>query len=110
MLQFDVVAYQLENEYNVQYIYESVSVITAFWVICKDKSMLGQFKKEQSRNLAYDGGEHLTYLAPLRVNMRITWENGLKSNLVKYESIRHNPASYKSPLFPVKEGVFCFLS
>ena len=74
LLQFDVVAYRLENEYNVQCIYEFVNVVTTRWVICEDKSILEQFKQEQSRNLAYDGSEHLIYLAPSRVNLRITME------------------------------------
>ena len=74
LLQFDVVVYRLENEYNVQCIYESVSIVTAFWVFCKDKLVLERFKREQSRNLAYDGSEYLTYLASSRVNVKITIE------------------------------------
>ncbi|AAO90345.1 peptide chain release factor 3 [Coxiella burnetii] len=74
LLQFDVVAYRLENEYNVKCVYESVNVVTARWVICDDKAVLERFNQEQSRNLAYDGGGHLTYLAPSRVNLEITME------------------------------------
>lgn len=74
LLQFDVVAYRLENEYNVKCVYESVNVVTARWVICDDKAVLERFNQEQSRNLAYDGGGHLIYLAPSRVNLEITME------------------------------------
>ena len=74
LLQFDVVVYRLENEYNVKCIYEPLNVVTARWVICEDKSMLETFKREQSRNLAYDGGKYLTYLAPSRVNLEIMME------------------------------------
>ncbi|AIT62957.1 peptide chain release factor 3 [Coxiella burnetii] len=74
LLQFDVVAYRLQNEYNVKCVYESVNVVTARWVICDDKAVLERFNQEQSRNLAYDGGGHLTYLAPSRVNLEITME------------------------------------
>ncbi|MDE3400778.1 MAG: peptide chain release factor 3 [Coxiella burnetii] len=74
LLQFDVVAYRLENEYNVKCVYESVNVVTARWVICDDKAVLERFNQEQSHNLAYDGGGHLTYLAPSRVNLEITME------------------------------------
>ncbi|WP_267256616.1 peptide chain release factor 3 [Coxiella endosymbiont of Ornithodoros maritimus] len=74
LLQFSVVAYRLENEYNVKCVYEPVNVVAARWVICDDKAVLERFNQEQSRNLAYDGGGHLTYLAPSRVNLEITME------------------------------------
>lgn len=74
VLQFDVVAYRLKNEYNVQCVYESVNTVTARWICCDDKKMLEQFKKEQERNLALDGAGNLTYLAPSRVNLDITRE------------------------------------
>ena len=74
LLQFDLVAYRLENEYNVKCVYEPVNVVTARWVICDDKAVLKRFNQQQSRNLAYDGGGHLTYLASSRVNLEITME------------------------------------
>ena len=36
--------------------------------------MLNDFKKKVSDNLAMDGGEHLTYLAPSMVNLNLTME------------------------------------
>lgn len=74
VLQFDVVAYRLQSEYNVNCGYESVNVATARWIICDDKKMLEDFKRQQSRNLALDGADHLTYLAPSRVNLSIVME------------------------------------
>jgi peptide chain release factor 3 len=74
VLQFDVVAYRLVREYNVQCSYEDVSVATARWVQCNDKKMLEKFKEEQYRNLALDNADYLTYLAPSRVNLDITME------------------------------------
>ena len=82
ILQFDVVAYRLENEYNVKCAYEPVNVVTARWVACDDRTIIEKFKREQSHNLAYDGAEYLTYLAPSRVNLEITtekWSNILFS-------------------------------
>jgi len=73
-LQFDVVAYRLKNEYNVECSYEAVNTVTARWVHCGDKNKLEQFKQQQRRNLAEDGGGYLTYLAPSRVNLDITKE------------------------------------
>ena len=74
LLQFDVVAYRLENEYNVKCVYEPISVVAARWIACDDKAIIEQFKREQSRNLAYDGAKYLAYLAPSRVNLEITIE------------------------------------
>jgi peptide chain release factor 3 len=74
MLQFDVVAYRLKNEYNVDCVYENVSVATARWVYCDDAKMLEDFKNKAFDNLALDGSDNLTYLAPTRVNLNLTME------------------------------------
>lgn len=74
MLQFDVVAYRLKHEYNVDCVYENVSVATARWVYCDDEKMLEDFKKKAFDNLALDGSDNLTYLAPTRVNLNLTME------------------------------------
>jgi len=71
-LQFDVVAYRLKDEYSVDAIYESVNVFTAHWVDCDDEKMLADFNRKQAENLALDGGGHLSYLAPTRVNLSLT--------------------------------------
>lgn len=73
-LQFDVVAYRLQDEYKVQAIYEPVNVYTAHWVECSDEKMLADFRKKQAENLALDGGGHLSYLAPTRVNLNLIQE------------------------------------
>lgn len=73
-LQFDVVAYRLKNEYNVDCIYEDVNVLTARWIYCADTKMLEQFKQKAFDNLALDGGDALTYLAPTRVNLNVMME------------------------------------
>ena len=74
VLQFEVVSYRLEDEYKVECIYEPISVNTARWVECDDPKMLGEFKRKAVENLAIDGGGHLTYLAPSRVNLSLTEE------------------------------------
>ena len=74
MLQFDVVAYRLQHEYKVECVYEQVSVSTARWIKCADKKMLEQFKNKNFDNLALDGGDYLTYLAPTRVNLNLAIE------------------------------------
>jgi peptide chain release factor 3 len=74
LLQFDVVAYRLKHEYNVDCVYETVSVATARWVYCDDNKKLEEFKVKAHDNLALDGSDNLTYLAPTRVNLNLTME------------------------------------
>jgi peptide chain release factor 3 len=74
VLQFDVVAFRLKEEYGVECGFEAVNVNTARWVTCDDAKKLEEFKKKASDNLAIDAGGSLTYLAPTRVNLDLTIE------------------------------------
>lgn len=74
MLQFDVVAYRLKHEYNVDCVYENVSVVTARWIYSEDAKKLEEFKNKAFDNLALDGSDNLTYLAPTRVNLNLMIE------------------------------------
>jgi len=74
ILQFDVVAFRLKDEYKVDCNYVPVSVNTARWVECSDAKMLAEFKRKAEAHLAIDGSGHLTYLAPTRVNLSLTEE------------------------------------
>jgi len=73
-LQFDVVAHRLQNEYNVDCVYESVNVNTARWVSANDPKKFAEFEVKYRDNLALDGGGNLTYLAPSMVNLNLTME------------------------------------
>lgn len=74
MLQFEVVAYRLKDEYKVEAIYDTVNVYTARWIECGDAKKLEEFKVKAMDQLAVDGGGHLTYLAPTRVNLSLMEE------------------------------------
>ena len=74
VLQFDVVAYRLQSEYNVDAIFENVNVQTARWVHCEDEKMLADFTRQLELNLARDAAGQLVYLAPSRVNLQLTIE------------------------------------
>ena len=74
VLQFEVVAYRLKDEYKVEAIYEPVNVATARWVDCTDNKKMEEFKRKCAENLSIDGGGHLTYLAPTRVNLSLSEE------------------------------------
>jgi peptide chain release factor 3 len=74
ILQFDVVAFRLKNEYGVECGFEAVNVQTARWVTSDDERKLAEFGKKVSENLALDSAGSLTYLAPTRVNLELTME------------------------------------
>jgi len=74
VLQFEVVVQRLKTEYNVDAIYEPISVATARWCTCNDERTLEQFKKKAGDNLALDGGDNLTYIAPTMVNLSLAQE------------------------------------
>ena len=74
VLQFDVVASRLENEYGVDCSFEQVNVTTARWVECADDKMLAKFKEKAASNLALDHAGDLVYIAPTRVNLDMTME------------------------------------
>lgn len=74
ILQFDVVAYRLKNEYNVECKYEDVSIATARWVGSENRKKLEEFKQHLAHNLALDVGNNLTYLAPTMINLNLTQE------------------------------------
>lgn len=74
VLQFDVVAFRLQEEYKVECVYEAVNVSTVRWIHCDDERKLAEFKKKAHDQLSLDGGGYLTYLAPSRVNLAIMQE------------------------------------
>ncbi len=74
VLQFDVVAFRLLEEYKVDCIYEPVTVSTVRWIHSEDERKLAEFKKKAHDQLSHDGGGYLTYLAPSRVNLQLMQE------------------------------------
>jgi peptide chain release factor 3 len=73
-LQFDVVAFRLQDEYSVQAAFDNVNVHTARWVYSKDAKKLEEFRAKAYDNLALDHSGALVYLAPTRVNLQLTLE------------------------------------
>jgi len=74
VLQFDVVVHRLKAEYKVDAVYEPISVATARWVGSDDAVKLDVFRKKCFDNLALDGGDNLTYIAPTMVNLQLSQE------------------------------------
>ena len=68
VLQFDVAAYRLKDEYGVEATFEPVSVTTALGPL-QQRSWKSSAKN--ALNLALDAAGHLVYLAPTRVNLQL---------------------------------------
>jgi peptide chain release factor 3 len=73
-LQFEVVAFRLQDEYGVQCVFEPVSVHTARWLDAADPGALEEFRARAHDHLAVDHAGALVYLAPTRVNLQLTQE------------------------------------
>jgi len=73
-LQFEVVAFRLQDEYGVQCVFDPISVHTARWVDSEDERKLEEFRSRAHENLALDHSGLLVYLAPSRVNLQLTLE------------------------------------
>ena len=74
VLQFDVVAWRLRNEYGVESRYEPVGVTTARWVRSIDPIRLADFRRRNDARLALDSAGNLAYLAPTMVNLNLAAE------------------------------------
>ena len=74
ILQFDVVAHRLKNEYSVDCSFEGVQVSTARWLKFPDDKTEREFRNKNEVNLALDGANVLTYIAPNNVNLQLTKE------------------------------------
>jgi peptide chain release factor 3 len=73
-LQFEVVAFRLQDEYGVQCVFEAINVATARWIDCDDPKKLAEFRERAYDNLGLDHAGELVYLAPSRVNLELTIE------------------------------------
>ncbi|MDB5794326.1 MAG: peptide chain release factor 3 [Noviherbaspirillum sp.] len=75
VLQFEVVASRLMNEYGVDAVFEGTSISSARWVSCDDKRVLADFEKSSAgNNVAYDAAGNMAYLATSGVNLKLTQE------------------------------------
>jgi peptide chain release factor 3 len=75
VLQFEVVASRLKNEYGVDAVFEGTSISSARWVTCEDKKIMADFERSSAgHNLAHDAAGNLAYLATSGVNLRLTQE------------------------------------
>ncbi|MXP67712.1 peptide chain release factor 3 [Pantoea sp. Aalb] len=74
ILQFEVVIVRLKTEYNIDIIYESVSISAIRWIECNDVKKFIEFKNKNESNLALDANCNLAYIAPTMVNLSLIQE------------------------------------
>lgn len=74
VLQFEVVAFRLKDEYQVEAVYEPVNIYTARWVEAESETEMKKFRDRNHDALAEDGAGVLTYLATSRVNLSLAEE------------------------------------
>ena len=87
VLQFDVVAQRLKDEYKVDCSFENVSVNTARWVESDDAKAMEKFRDKAAQNLALDHSDELVYIAPTRVNLQMAME---KFPEIRFHSTREH--------------------
>ena len=63
VLQFDVMADRINNEFNIPVLFESTQYFTARWVSCSDKEELKKFMDNNRLNLADDHDGALVFLS-----------------------------------------------
>ncbi|MGH8150566.1 MAG: peptide chain release factor 3 [Steroidobacteraceae bacterium] len=73
-LQFEVVAFRLQDEYGVSCVFEPVGVHTVRWITAAGERELAELRARAFESLAVDHGGALVYLAPSRVNLELTLE------------------------------------
>lgn len=93
VLQFDVVAYRLKDEYGVDAIFEPVQIATARWTHCDDEKKLEEFRDKNALNLAVDAAGELVYLAPTRVNLQLAEE---RSPAVRFSATREHASAVQA--------------
>ncbi|MGA9340744.1 MAG: peptide chain release factor 3, partial [Rhodanobacteraceae bacterium] len=94
VLQFEVVAYRLKDEYGVEAVFENVTIATARWIDCADARKLEEFRDRNATHLALDGAGELVYLAPTRVNLQLAAERWPG---VTFATTREHAASISHP-------------
>ncbi len=62
-LQFEVIQYRLEHEYNAKCLYEPVSMFKACWITSKNAAALKAFSLRKHKNLALDKHGNTVFLA-----------------------------------------------
>ncbi len=74
VLQFEIVAQRLKDEYKVDAIFEPAEIHTARWLTFPDDLTQRNFEREQALRLGKDVDGNAVYLASSRYNLEVTRE------------------------------------
>lgn len=89
VLQFEVTAARLLNEYGADTFFEPARFVTARWVSSDDQKEMKEFERSNSRNLAMNAEGHLTYLAPSDWHLEKAmeeWPKVIFDKTIEYDS------------------------
>jgi peptide chain release factor 3 len=73
-LQFEIVAYRLHGEYNVDAVYDEPGIHSARWLTYPDEATRREFEKQQIARMARDVDDNPVYLATNASNLQVTME------------------------------------
>lgn len=74
-LQFDVIKFRLEHEYNAQCDFTPLRYHKAFWVTGSDREMLDEFLRRKSGSIALDREERPVFLAESEWMLKVARED-----------------------------------
>ncbi|MGB3085295.1 MAG: peptide chain release factor 3, partial [Saprospiraceae bacterium] len=74
-LQFDVIQYRMEHEYNAACNYDPINLHKALWVECADVKKLDEFITRRKKDLARDKDGKLIFLAESAWTLKLVQEN-----------------------------------
>tara|TARA_Y100000385_G_C12697106_1_gene468919 strand:- start:24 stop:569 length:546 start_codon:yes stop_codon:yes gene_type:complete len=70
-LQYEVIQYRLEHEYNAKCRYESMNIFKACWVTSEDEAQMKDFKLRKLHNMAKDKDGRDVFLADSRYALEL---------------------------------------
>lgn len=74
-LQFEVIQYRLEHEYNAACRWEPISIYKACWIESDDEAQLADFKRRKHTNMAVDKHGRDVFLADTSYSLALAQEN-----------------------------------
>jgi peptide chain release factor 3 len=83
VLQFDVLKFRLEEEYNARCRFESAPIFAARW-LRGDAVQIADFKSQNTHDMATDKGGNLVYLCPNEFRMTTMEKNFPKIEFAKF--------------------------
>lgn len=75
MLQFEVIQYRLQHEYNATCRYENISLYKACWITSSNDAKLNDFKKRKYQNMAVDKHGRDVFLADSPFSLQMAQQN-----------------------------------